>query len=61
MSLGNISKLKTDEKNILILSIFDENMTPKIIPDNVARKPIVKPVKKKISLLMYYLNPKFLR
>ena len=48
ISLGNISKLNTVDKNILIFSIFDENIIPKIMPDIVAKKPIVKPVKKKI-------------
>ena len=47
ISVGNISKLNTDDKNIRIFSIFVENIIPKIIPDTVAKKPIVKPVKKK--------------
>ena len=47
ISLGNISKLKNVERNILILSIFFEKIIPKIIPDIVAKKPLVKPVKKK--------------
>ena len=34
--LGNISKLKTVERKTLTLSILDENIIPKIIPDNVA-------------------------
>ena len=50
ISEGKISKLKTDDKNILNFSIFKENNTPKIIPDIVAKKPIVKPVKKKFFL-----------
>ena len=47
MSLGNISNLNTVERNILTFSIFDENKIPRIIPDIVAKKPIVKPVKKR--------------
>ena len=53
ISLGNISKLKTAERKILIFSIFDENIIPRIIPDTVAKKPIVKPVKKKIFVLRH--------
>ena len=60
MSLGNISKLKTVDKNILIFSIFDENEIPKIIPDIVAKKPIVKPVKKKDFLIEALFKPKVL-
>ncbi len=47
ISLGKISNLKTFERNILIFSILEEKIIPKIIPDIVAKKPIVKPVKKK--------------
>ena len=47
ISLGNISNLKTFERKILTFSIFDENITPKIIPEIDAKKPIVNPVKKK--------------
>ena len=37
MSLGNISKLNTIDKNNLIFSIFNENTIPKMIPDIVAK------------------------
>jgi len=60
ISLGNISNLKTVARNTLTFSILNENINPKIIPDIVAKKPIVKPVKKKISLLRYCSNLKFL-
>ena len=46
ISDGNISKLKTLDKNILNFSIFKENKIPKMIPLIVAKKPIVRPVKK---------------
>ena len=37
ISLGNISKLKTVERKILIFSIFDEIIIPNTIPDIVAK------------------------
>ena len=40
--------------------MFKENIAPKMIPDIVAKKPIVKPVKKKISLLVLF-KPKVLK
>ena len=58
ISLGNISNLKTVERNILTFSIFDENIIPKIIPDIVAKKPIEKPVKKKDFLIEILFKPK---
>ena len=58
ISLGKISILKTFEKKILTDSIFDENINPKIIPDIVAKKPMVKPVKKKDFLIEVLFNPK---
>ncbi len=57
ISLGNISKLKTFEKNILIFSIFIENIIPKIIPEIVARKPMEKPVRKKDFLIEVLFRP----
>jgi hypothetical protein len=48
MSCGNISILNIFDKKNLISSTFIENNTPKIIPQIVAVRPIVKPVKKKI-------------
>ena len=45
-------------KNILIFSIFIENKIPKIIPLIVAKKPIVKPVKKNVFLIDLLLKPK---
>ena len=63
--------MKTVEKNILIFSIFNANITPKIMPEIVAKKPIVKPVKKRlfieelfkpnvfkiaISLVLFFIN-----
>ena len=58
ISLGKISKLKTDERNILTRSIFIENIIPKIIPEIVARKPIEKPVKKKDFFIEVLFRPK---
>ena len=58
ISLGNISKFNTVDKNILIFSIFDENIIPRIIPDIVAKKPIIKPVKKKDFFMEVLLSPK---
>ena len=58
ISLGNISKLNTVDKNILIFSIFDENIIPKIIPEIVAKKPMVKPVKKKDFFIEVLFKPK---
>ena len=58
ISLGKISNLKTVERNILIFSIFDENIIPKIIPDIVAKKPIVKPVKKNVFFIEVLFSPK---
>ena len=58
ISLGNISKLKNVERNILILSIFFEKIIPKIIPDIVAKKPIVKPVKKKDFWIELLFRPR---
>lgn len=48
MSGGNISKLNTLDKMILIFSIFNENNTPKITPLIDAKNPIENPVKKKV-------------
>ena len=58
ISLGNISKLNTVERKILIFSILNENKIPKTIPDNVAKKPIVKPVKKKDFCIEVLFKPK---
>ena len=58
ISLGKISNLKTFERNILIFSILEEKIIPKIIPDIVAKKPIVKPVKKKDFLIEALFKPK---
>ena len=58
ISLGKISNLKTLERNILIFSIFNANIVPKIIPDIVAKKPMVKPVKKKDFLIEVLFKPK---
>ena len=38
--------------------MYNENIIPKIIPDIVAKKPIVKPVKKKDFLIEALLRPK---
>ena len=57
MSLGNISNLKTVERNILTFSIFDEKIVPKIRPDIVANKPIVNPVKKNDFFIELLLRP----
>jgi hypothetical protein len=58
ISLGNISNLKTVERNALTFSILNENINPKIIPDIVAKKPIVKPVKKKDFFIEVLFKPK---
>ena len=58
ISVGNIYNLKTVEKNNLIFSIFDEKIIPKIIPDIEAKKPMVKPVKKKDFLIEVLFKPK---
>ena len=49
--------LKTVVRNILTFSMFNENITPKIIPVNVAKKPIVKPVKKNDFFIEELLRP----
>ena len=51
MSDGKISRLNTFEKKTLIFSILIENKTPNIIPLNVAKKPIVNPLKKNVFLI----------
>ena len=48
----------TNDKKFLILSIYIENKIPKNIPDIVAKKPIVKPVKKKDLIIELFDNPK---
>ena len=58
ISLGKISKLKTFEKKIRIFSIFEENKIPRTIPDIVAKKPIVNPVKKKDFFMEELFKPK---
>ena len=45
-------------KIILNFSIFIENIIPKIIPLIVAKKPIVKPVKKNVFFIDLLLKPK---
>ena len=57
MSDGKISNLNTADKKILNFSIFIENKIPNIIPLNVAKKPIVSPVKKKVFLIDLLLSP----
>ena len=52
-----MSNLKTEDKNNLIFSIFIENRIPNIIPQTVAKKPIVKPVRKNIFFIDLLLNP----
>ena len=61
MSAGKISNLKTVDKKILSFSILIENIIPKIIPLIVAKKPIVKPVKKNVFLIDWLLKPSVLR
>ena len=58
MSDGKISNLNTFDKKILIFSIFIENKIPNIIPLNVAKKPIVNPVKKNVFFIDLLLKPK---
>ena len=57
ISLGKISNLKTTERNILTFSILDENIIPKIIPDIVAKRPIVKPVRKNVFFIDVLFKP----
>ena len=57
ISDGKISKLNTFDKNNLNFSIFKENITPRIIPLSVAKKPIVKPVRKNVFLIDLLLKP----
>ena len=59
-SEGKISKLNKLESTILTFSIFTENITPKITPLTVAKKPIVNPVKKNDFLIELLLRPKVL-
>ena len=61
ISDGKISNLNTFDKKILIFSIFMENKIPKIIPLNVAKKPMVNPVKKNVFFIDLLLKPKVLR
>jgi len=49
ISSGNKLILKTSLKNFLTFSTYIENVTPNIIPNNVADVPMVTPTKK-ISL-----------
>ena len=58
ISGGKISKLNTEDTNILILSMLRENRIPKIIPLIVAKKPMEKPVKKKEFFIELLLSPK---
>ena len=58
MSDGKISKLKTDDKNILNFSIFIETKIPKNIPLVVAKNPIVNPVRKNDFLIDLLLKPR---
>ena len=58
MSEGKISKLNIVDKKILNFSMFNENITPKIIPQIVEKKPIVNPVRKNIFLIDRLLKPK---
>ena len=53
-----VTDLKTEDRNILNFSIFRENTTPRITPESVAKKPIVKPVKKKVFLIDLLLKPR---
>ena len=57
MSDGKISNLKTFNKKILIFSIFTENRIPNNIPLNVAKKPIVNPVKKNVFFIDRLVKP----
>ena len=57
ISDGNISKLNVLDKKILNFSIFKENITPNIIPVTVAKKPIIKPVRKKVFFIDWLLKP----
>ena len=52
---------KRVETNTLTFSIFNEKIIPKMIPDIVAKKPMVKPVKKKDFFIDALFNPKVFR
>ena len=58
ISDGKISKLNTEARNALNFSIFKETKIPKIVPVTVAKKPMVKPVRKKVFLIDLLLKPK---
>ena len=53
-------QLKNKEKKTLNFSTLIENKIPKIIPLTVAKKPIVKPVKKKAFFIDLLLRPSVL-
>ena len=57
ISSGNKLMLKTSLKNFLTFSTYIENVTPNIIPNNVADVPIVAPTKKNIFIIDLFNTP----
>ena len=57
ISSGNKLMLKTSLKNFLTFSTYIENVTPNIIPNNVAVVPIVTPTKKNIFIIDLFNTP----
>ena len=51
ISSGNKLILKTSLRNFLTFSTYIENVTPNIIPNNVADVPIITPTKKNIFII----------
>ena len=49
--------LKVELKNCLKFSIYNENVTPKIIPKIVAEVPMIVPIKKKIFMIDLFNTP----
>jgi|OM-RGC.v1.016730402 hypothetical protein len=57
ISSGNKLILKTSLRNFLTFSTYIENVTPKIIPNNVADVPIITPTKKNIFIIDLFNTP----
>ena len=49
--------LKVELKNCLKFSTYNENVTPKKIPNIVAEVPIITPIKKKILTIDLFKTP----
>ena len=57
ISSGNKLILKTSLRNFLTFSTYIENVTPNIIPNNVADVPIITPTKKNIFIMDLFNTP----